>query len=961
MENKKVLVVDDSPTQSFRIKIMLEEIGFIVLEANSGKLAIDMALTEKPDVILSDILMPEMDGFELCYLLRSNYGLTQIPVILQSSSYQSTEDRNFGLDIGADAFIPKGFSPEDMASLINQVIINKQNGENESASDERREGKPFDELHAQRMLYKLLEETSMLEKANETIKIERNKAQQYLNVASVMIIAFDCDGKIRMVNQSGRRILGINSDEVIGLDWFKNFVPEYQQFNVRAKFKEILEKKGKEELYSEYQVISKNRGERLIAWHSIALAGDIGKVTGILCSGEDITEQKLAELRLVESEKKYHSLFNNVPVGVFRIDPEGKFLAANPGFIQMLGYQSEEEMRGLNYFDLLFDDDERKKLKKILHEDETIHDLELRLKNKVGQLVVVLNNAKLVYDEDRKLAFYEGTLTNITKNKQFESQLATLYEIEKQRVKHLSALQEITNELVGIRNQQEVLKVVAGRAKELGDYSVCAILKIDKETKEAVLVAKSGFNENFPASESFRIVLPLIKDVINSNSPMFVSREDLLAPEQLKSKLNLDIQSIHAYPIFLEDNITAILVFGSCIVEHPPQWTITLMDLLTQRISVALDNARLFEKINTNLDRLASLRVIDQAISNTQSLDTALSTLLDQVIGQLGAAAADIMLLDKEQEGLHFQYGKGFKKEVSQKNILKIDKCLSGRAVLEKRTIYIPNFGESIDQFKDCLYSNEEGFSSMFCSPILVQGQVQGVMEVFFKEFINPTKDWLEFLETLSGQAAIAVENSDLFTNLQQSNNDLGMAYDETIQGWSRALDLRDKETEGHTKRVTEMTIELAKIMGHEGEEIVHMRRGALLHDIGKMGIPDRILLKPGPLTDEEWKVMRKHPVFAYDLILPIQYLYPALDIPYCHHEKWDGSGYPRGLVGEQIPLSARIFAIVDVWDALTSDRPYRKAWSREKTLAYIQEQEGKHFDPKVVEAFIKKYGSYVG
>jgi putative nucleotidyltransferase with HDIG domain len=182
------------------------------------------------------------------------------------------------------------------------------------------------------------------------------------------------------------------------------------------------------------------------------------------------------------------------------------------------------------------------------------------------------------------------------------------------------------------------------------------------------------------------------------------------------------------------------------------------------------------------------------------------------------------------------------------------------------------------------------------------------------------------------------------------SKNELSIAYDETIEGWSRALDLRDKETEGHTQRVTETTIKLARLFGLNEEEIIQVRRGALLHDIGKMGVPDGILLKPGPLTDDEWVIMRQHPQFAFDMLSPIYYLKSALDIPYCHREKWDGSGYPRGLEGEEIPLEARIFAVVDVWDALTSDRPYRPAWPEKKVLEHIQSQTGTHFDPQVVE-----------
>jgi len=191
-------------------------------------------------------------------------------------------------------------------------------------------------------------------------------------------------------------------------------------------------------------------------------------------------------------------------------------------------------------------------------------------------------------------------------------------------------------------------------------------------------------------------------------------------------------------------------------------------------------------------------------------------------------------------------------------------------------------------------------------------------------------------------------------SNLEQAHTELKTAYDATIEGWSRAMDLRDKETEGHTQRVTQLTLKLAEALGMRPEELIHIRRGALLHDMGKLGIPDAILHKPDKLTDDEWVLMRQHPQLAYDMLNPIEYLRPALDIPYCHHEKWDGTGYPRRLKGHEIPLSARVFAIVDVWDALTSDRPYRNAMKKEDALQYIKEQSDKHFDPQVVELFFK-------
>jgi putative nucleotidyltransferase with HDIG domain len=193
-----------------------------------------------------------------------------------------------------------------------------------------------------------------------------------------------------------------------------------------------------------------------------------------------------------------------------------------------------------------------------------------------------------------------------------------------------------------------------------------------------------------------------------------------------------------------------------------------------------------------------------------------------------------------------------------------------------------------------------------------------------------------------------------LNADLERSHAELLLTYDATLEGWSRALDLRDHGTEGHSLRVTEITLRLARTLGFSEAELVHIRRGALLHDIGKMGIPDRVLLKPGPLTPEEWDIMRLHPVYAYQMLSPIAYLGPALDIPFCHHEQWDGKGYPRGLKGERIPLAVRIFSIVDIWDALVSERPYHPAWPKEKVRAHLQSLAGTQLDPKVVDVFLR-------
>jgi PAS domain S-box-containing protein/putative nucleotidyltransferase with HDIG domain len=228
------------------------------------------------------------------------------------------------------------------------------------------------------------------------------------------------------------------------------------------------------------------------------------------------------------------------------------------------------------------------------------------------------------------------------------------------------------------------------------------------------------------------------------------------------------------------------------------------------------------------------------------------------------------------------------------------------------------------------------------------------VGDVVFESRQRPLVDSAGRVVGVLGVAVDVTAREQAMADLEATNRALTNAYDSTLEGWVRALDLRDRETEGHTQRVTKLTVELARRVGVTEDELVHVRRGALLHDIGKIGIPDAVLKKPGPLDEEEWSLMRQHPVWAHEMISAVEFLQPALDIPYCHHERWDGDGYPRGLAGESIPLSARVFAVVDVWDALRSDRPYSEAWDEERVVAYLRDQAGGHFDPTVVEEFLE-------
>jgi HD-GYP domain-containing protein (c-di-GMP phosphodiesterase class II) len=368
----------------------------------------------------------------------------------------------------------------------------------------------------------------------------------------------------------------------------------------------------------------------------------------------------------------------------------------------------------------------------------------------------------------------------------------------------------------------------------------------------------------------------------------------------------------------------------------------------------AVQRATLHEETRRQVQHLAALHNIDMTITASMDLRLTLNVLLDQVKTQLEVDSADVLLFQPQIQALEYAAGVGIRNRALANSSIRIGEGFAGQAALERRLITITDLSKEKDRDNRADLCLREGYKSYIGLPLVAKGEVKGVLELFHRTELKPGNKWVEMLRALGTQAAIAIDNATLFEELQRSNIELSMAYDTTLEGWAHALDLRDKETEGHTQRVTEMTMRLAQIMGIKEEDLIHVRRGALLHDIGKMGIPDRILFKPGPLDDEEWEIMRQHPVYAYELLSPIPFLRPALDIPFHHHEKWDGSGYPNRLKGNEIPLAARIFAVVDVWDALSSDRPYRDAWPIDKIKSYIQNQSGEHFDPQVVDNFLR-------
>ncbi len=561
-------------------------------------------------------------------------------------------------------------------------------------------------------------------------------------------------------------------------------------------------------------------------------------------------------------------------------------------------------------------------------------------------------------------AFSEGELSlllsvaNMTANALHR---AALYEQTALQAKQLTAVSRLgqvlaeTSDLAAL--YKRLVEAIYGLLPD-----VCGILILRYEPEQEQIQAVCGYFEGGFVNPSDLPSMPYspsggdeFSRVIHDGQPLIISSNgsqgiqpyyvfDASPERQARSALYV--------PMMTDGKAIGLIQVLGYVPDRFRNADVELLTLVANAAAVEIENARLFEELEGNIQRLSALHAIDMAINSSNDLRLSLHVALEQTIHLLKVDAASVLLLNPVTLDMDYAAGIGFRTAEASRVVPRLGGGLAGQAALKRSVIRSSDRAVIASCFTKPQYLEAEGFESYIAIPLISKGMVAGVLEIFHRARLEPASDWFEFFNILAGQVALAVDNARMFEGLENANIELALAYDATIEGWSHALDLRDRETEGHTQRVTELTLALARRVGLPEQQIPHIRRGALLHDIGKMGVPDEILRKPGALTEEEWAIMREHPRLAYDLLSPIAYLRPALDIPYCHHEKWDGSGYPRGLKGNEIPMVARLFAVVDVYDALTSARPYRPAWPADKALAYIREQSGRHFDPRVVETF---------
>jgi putative nucleotidyltransferase with HDIG domain len=411
-----------------------------------------------------------------------------------------------------------------------------------------------------------------------------------------------------------------------------------------------------------------------------------------------------------------------------------------------------------------------------------------------------------------------------------------------------------------------------------------------------------------------------------------------------------DVQTVQRQ--FKGINSLLMNVVDSLSRSGNPIVSTALQDITRVSQSLLLLEQSVSDQLKLKESQLRALMSVGQVINSSLGLRRVLEEVMDSLISLMRAERGFLMLREPNGE-LVVRIARGIAHINLDEETFKVSRTVV-RNVVESNAPVLTTNAQADPRFDAQMSVAAYQLRSILCVPLKLKEELIGVLYVENRAHAGIFKEHdLALISAFADQAAVAINSARLFEDLQDSHRELEKAYQATLEGWVRALDLRDKETEGHTQRVTILTHRLARSMGVSDELLVHMTRGALLHDIGKMAIPDGILLKPGQLTDEERKLIQKHPIYAYEMLSPIAFLVPAIDIPYCHHEKWDGTGYPRGLKQDEIPFAARIFPVIDVWDALTSDRPYRKAMPHNEVRKIIQADSGKHFDPYVVEAFM--------
>jgi PAS domain S-box-containing protein len=741
------------------------------------------------------------------------------------------------------------------------------------------------------------------------LQANEKKYHDLINQSPDGYFIIELSGHILTVNKAMCKELEFSEEEFLSMSVW-DIIPEQFLDQYRERLTKILRGESLKEA-AEYEVRGKDGKSHYV--EVLSAPRYSGKdIIGFQGIARDISARKRAEDALRLSEEKYRTLVDEIKDGFYVTDSAGIFTFANIALAQIYGVETPQALIGRMFSDFIAPEmpaDIGEAYHGAMETGQSLEVVNGQIVRPDGTRVFIEIKPVMMIVGGRVIGT-RGVVRDITERKRAEESLRASEE-------RFRALIENSGDVISLLTGEGIILYESPAVRQVLGY------------QPSEMVGHNGFEYLYP--------------------------DDYAASQELFGKLFQQPQA----PVTSEvrykrkdDTWAWVRVTGTNLLADPSVKAIVINyhDITGRKQSETEIHQRLSELEVLYQSGLAFSQLITPKAIAEKIID-----LLDQKMDWHHTAIRLYHPETKTLELLAFNLPNPNSQEEHSatekrfKTMQRFDQGLSGWVVQHGQTV------RSSDLKNDPRYFDTfPGLQSGLYVPIKIAERVIGVISIESEQpnAFSESDERLTF--TLAGQAAIAIENATLFDDLQRSNSELMLAYETTLEGWSHALDLRDRETKGHTQRVTEMVVSLARVFGLSEAELVNVRRGGLLHDIGKMGVPDHILLKPGELTEEEWKQMRMHPVYAYDLLSHIAYLHDALDIPHYHHEKWDGTGYPHGLKGEQIPLVARIFAVVDVWDALCSDRPYRPAWTREDVREYIRASSGTHFDPQVVSVFMQ-------
>ena len=722
-----------------------------------------------------------------------------------------------------------------------------------------------------------------------------------LNEVNDAVVASDANYVMTMWNRAAEKMYGWHAEEVVGKNGVARLQTAFPNTDAEEMRRTVAETG---DYHGEVTQVRKDGTRIPVDIASRVLHDADGKIIGYVSVNRDITERKRIETELRLSEERHRLISSRMSDYVYagRILPDGSAQTdwISGAFEQITGY-TPEEIKTLpgGFGSLVMAQD----LERVIENQarlfacETVA-MEYRIRCKNGEMRWLYDYMKPSVDE----AIPGG-------------------------IRLLGAVQDITE-----RKRAEQSLVQANERLALAQRSSGAgVWDWDMATGQL------SWTPEFFA----------LFGVDSKHTPSFEVWRATLHPHDLAQAEERIAQAIRDH-VPLSNEYRIILANGEV------RWINALGDTIynengqpTRMTGICVD----VTKRKRQERELEAIVAVSGALRTTITRDEMMPVIVEQIAHWFNAQAVAIGSFAPTDDTSWVMYANGDWAETTGMRV-PLENTITGRVLMTGKP-YVTN-----DLAHDPLFylpRHGRHLLGATCVPLIAQGQAVGWLAVGMLTSLH--NDDVRILNAIADIAANAIRRATLHERTQQTAHDLERAYETTLEGWASALELRDQETEGHTRRVLALTLKLAQAMGIAPADLTNVRRGALLHDIGKMGIPDSVLLKPGTLNEREWEIMRRHPEYAYRLLSSIEYLRPVLDIPYCHHEKWDGTGYPRGLKGEEIPLVARIFTVVDVWDALCSDRPYRVAWTAEQARAYIQAEACKSFDPQVVEQFLVLLG----